>query len=203
MGPFQTVNDEQFAYIAFTLSDARKRPYSSDFLNSFPWTSIQWYTANINSDELKNFYLFWDGTAWGQGPTPPRRLLQGTQDFMKMAGDFSKPNFEHFIDILKWRDRYRCGYNDERPFLILVSSGVDGPFMILDGNHRAVAGVWWAIESQQWQHMPQLIYVGISGAMTSYPFYNRVKNGVDQGNEEITTWLFKMLRWAFVRLRSH
>ncbi|HEY5869130.1 MAG TPA: hypothetical protein VI542_26790 [Candidatus Tectomicrobia bacterium] len=160
--------------IIFTLSDARKRLHSDNFLNEtcpgkgdgFPWSKIKWYKANTNHQDLENLYLFWNGVAWGEGDTPPRRLKQGTKEFMDMNGNIYKPNFEHISDILNKRDSYRAGHQDQdskggkRRFLILVARNFnDSPFMILDGNHRAVAGLWWHYEEKEKEikHLPETV----------------------------------------------
>jgi hypothetical protein len=146
--------------IIFILSDARKRLHSDNFLSEtcpnkgdgFPWKKVQWYKADINYHDLENLYLFWDGIAWGEGRTPPRRLSQGTKEFMGMEGNIYKPNFEHISDILNKRDSYRAEHLDLDPkrkgemrrYLILVAQNFTSPFMILDGNHRAIAGLWWS-----------------------------------------------------------
>jgi len=46
--------------------------------------------------------------------------------------------------------------------------------MILDGNHRAVAGLWWYYESKERKHLPETAWVGISDSMKDYSYYKRV-----------------------------
>ena len=136
---------------------------------------IQWYRIEkLTTYDLENVYLFWDGTAWGEGSTLPRRLKQGTETFRAMVGNIYQPNFEHMTDILKARDRYRAGYEEQETFLILIAQNFNGPFLILDGNHRAVAGLWWHYESGKTTHLPKTAWIGISDWMKDYRYYNFV-----------------------------
>ena len=170
-----TDNDEVGAVI-YILCEARKRPHSGDFLKRFPWTSIKWYMVELEDSDLENLFLFWDGTAWGEsGQIPPRTLHYGVEDFRRIASDTLKPNHDHFVDILRCRDRYRAGESQtEEPFLILA--GVDDryPLLIIDGNHRAVAALWWARESGNRDQLPRTAWLALSPHMVEYPFYSRL-----------------------------
>ena len=72
--------------------------------------------------EFENLYLFWDGVAWGHKEELPRRLKEGTKDFMDMVADnIGMPHFGHMWYILEQRDVYRAGPTDDKPFLIVVA----------------------------------------------------------------------------------
>ena len=40
--------------IIFTLADARKRPYSDNFLDGFPWKRVRWYKEDLEGHDLEN-----------------------------------------------------------------------------------------------------------------------------------------------------
>ena len=58
--------------------------------------------------------------------------------------------------------------------MIVVARDPQGPLMILDGNHRAVAAQWWATESGGQEHIPQHAWMGLSPDMGDYAYYQRV-----------------------------
>jgi hypothetical protein len=162
--------------ILFTLADARKRLQRDDFLEGFPWLSMTWYKVEkLAVAELEALYLCWDGVAWGSKEELPRQLKQGTKDFMDLVADhIGRPHFGHMQAILEQRDVYRAGQTDDKPFLIVVARDTEGPWMILHGNHRAVAAQWWAIESGRQEHLPRHAWMGVSPDMGAYPSYQRV-----------------------------
>lgn len=171
-------NDEEFFGIIKTLCAATERPHSESFLARFPWTSTTWRLAEFENDDLENLFLFWDGSAWGEDPKkPPRRLKQGVKDFMAFAGDITKPNYQHYVEILKLRDDFRTGYKLTRhPELIVIGDnhGPNSSFMILDGNHRAVAALWWAYEKESREHLPHQLWLGLSPQMSHYDGFKRI-----------------------------
>ena len=82
------VTNKDVGHLIFTLAEARKRPQSENFLEGFPWLSVIWYKVeDLAVLEFENLYLFWDGVAWGNKEELPRRLKQGTKDFMDMVAD--------------------------------------------------------------------------------------------------------------------
>ncbi len=170
------VTNRDVGRILFTLADARKGPQRDDFLEGFPWLSMTWYKVEkLAVSEFEDLYLCWDGVAWGNKEELPRRLKQGTKDFMDLvADDIGRPHFGHMQAILEQRDVYRAGHTDDKPFLIVVARDTEGPWMILDGNHRAVAAQWWAIESGRQEHLPRHAWMGVSPDMGAYPSYQRV-----------------------------
>jgi hypothetical protein len=170
------VTNKDVGHLIFTLAEARKRPQSENFLEGFPWLSVIWYKVEeLAVPEFENLYLFWDGVAWGNKEELPRRLKQGTKDFMDMVADnIGRPHFGHMQAILEQRDVYRAGPTDDKPFLIVVARDTQGPFMILDGNHRAVAAQWCATESGGQEHIPQYAWMGLSPDMGDYAYYQRV-----------------------------
>ena len=162
--------------ILFTLADARKRPQDADFLEGFPWLSVTWYKVEqLEVAEFEHLYLVWDGVAWGKPGELPRRLKAGTKEFMDLvAENIGRPHFGHMTAILEQRDVYRAGQTDAKPFLIVVARDVQGPFMILEGNHRAVAAQWCATESGKQGSVPHHAWMGLSPHMGDYRYYQHV-----------------------------
>jgi hypothetical protein len=176
------VTNRDMGRILFTLAEARKRPQSADFLEGFPWLSVTWYKVEqLDVAEFEHLYLCWDGVAWGKPGELPRRLKDGTQEFMDLvAENIGKPHFGHMRDILEQRDVYRAGHADEKPFLIIVARDVQGPFMILDGNHRAVAAQWCAAESGTQDSVPHHAWMGLSPSMGDYRDYQHVLDAAEE-----------------------
>ena len=171
------VTNRDMGRILFTLADARKRPQRADFLEGFPWLSVTWYKVEmLEVAEFEHLYLCWDGVAWGKPGELPRRLKDGTQEFMDMGAEhIARPHFGYLQDILEQRDLYRAGHADEKkPFLIVVARDVQGPFMILEGNHRAVAAQWCATESGKQDSIPRHAWMGLSPRMGDYRDYQHV-----------------------------
>lgn len=175
----RSAQDGEVWQIIRTLYDATQRRNSENFLNGFPWATVFWHLATFEKEDFEELFLFWDGSAWGESSNiPPRRLKEGTRRFMSFVGDISKPNFEHFVDILRWRDHFRSGR--EMPGkLIIVGEGerLKGRFMILDGNHRAVAALWWVYEANRRNHLPMDAWLGLSPQMSCYPPFSLILRG--------------------------
>jgi hypothetical protein len=95
------VTNKDVGHLIFTLADARKRPQSENFLEGFPWLTVIWYKVEeLAVPEFENLYLFWDGMAWGHKEELPRRLKEGTKDFMDMVADnIGRPHFGHMQAI--------------------------------------------------------------------------------------------------------
>lgn len=170
------VTNRDMGRILFTLAEARQRPQNADFLEGFPWLSVIWHKVEqLDVAEFEHLYLLWDGVAWGKPGELPRRLKEGTQEFMDMvAENIGRPHFGHLRDILEQRDAYRAGQTDAKPFLIVVARDVQGPFLLLDGNHRAVAAQWCATESGKQDAVPHHAWMGLSPRMGDYRYYQRV-----------------------------
>jgi hypothetical protein len=64
--------------------------------------------------------------------------------------------------------------------LIVVARDVQGPFMILDGNHRAVAAQWYATESGTQDALPRHAWMGLSPSMGDYRDYQHVLDAAEQ-----------------------
>jgi hypothetical protein len=170
------VTNRDMGRILLTLAEARQRPQHGAFLEGFPWLSVTWYKVEqLDVTEFAHLYLCWDGMAWGQPGALPRRLKDGTQAFMDLvAENISTPHFGHLRDVLEQRDLYRAGQTDAKPFLIIVARDGQGPFMLLEGNHRAVAAQWCATESGTPDAVPRHAWMGLSPHMGDYRDYQRV-----------------------------
>jgi hypothetical protein len=169
--------------ILFTLAEARKPPQSADFLEGFPWLSVTWYKVEqLDVAEFEHLYLSWEGGGvWGTPGALPRQLKAGAQELMEMVTEnIGRPHFGHLRDILGQRDVYRAGHADAKPFLIVVARDVQGPFMILDGNHRAVAAQWYATESGTQDALPRHAWMGLSPSMGDYRDYQHVLDAAEQ-----------------------
>ena len=176
------VTNRDMGRILFTLAEARKPPQSADFLEGFPWLSVTWYKVEkLDVAEFAHLYLCWDGVVWGKPGALPRQLKEGTQEFMDMvAENIGRPHFGHLRAILDHHDSYRTGQIDDKPFLIVVARDVQGPFMILDGNHRAVAAQWCATESGKQDAVPRHAWMGLSPSMCDYRDYQHVLEAAEQ-----------------------
>jgi hypothetical protein len=176
------VTNKDMGRILLTLAEARKRTQHGEFFEGFPWLSVTWYKVEtLEVAEFEHLYLCWDGMVWGTPGALPRQLKDGTQAFMDLvAENIGRPHFGHLRDILEQRDVYRAGQTDEKPFLIIVARDVQGPFMILEGNHRAVAAQWCATESGMQDAVPRHAWMGLSPHMGDYRDYQHVLEAAEK-----------------------
>lgn len=173
---FESVTDTELKYIVTELENAKLRPRSGDFLDGFPWGSANWYRVGLEPPELENVYLFWNGIAWGRsGSEPPRTLKDGALAFKQIGNDPAQFNNERLKQVKGWLEKCRSGkFKADQPFLILAGLNHGSPFIILDGNHRAAAVLWWAIESGDQRQLPLSAWVGLSPQMNQYQHYREI-----------------------------
>jgi hypothetical protein len=167
LNDFRPATDDEIGGILKELCQATQRPESSGFLSGFPWTSTEWFQARLEEGDFGDLFLFWYAEAWDEKDIPSCRTLRaGLDSFREMHKKC--PNYwtDHLREILKKRTCHNR--EPEEPFLILVASNKRGPFMILDGNHRAVAILWNATESSSNTSIPSQVWVGLSPDMSQY-----------------------------------
>ncbi len=162
-------------WITNKLEKGKERPKSGDFLDGFPWKSVNWYKASLEYNEFEDLFLFWNGLAWGESSHQSRRLKDGARDFIRIANDPHYVDNVHLNEITNLSRKFRDGsfHNTER-FLILGGLSQSSRLIILDGNHRAAASLWWAIESGDHSRVPLSAWVGLSSDMILYSHYRRV-----------------------------
>lgn len=171
----------EIRWILIELENAKRRYKSADFLDGFPWESVKWYRADLEYSELENLFLFWDGSAWGESPQKlPRKLKDGVNAFARIESDPRQANKVHLREIKGWLRKYEAGEtrNDE-PFLILGGIDQNRQLIILDGNHRVSAALWWAIRSGDRTRLPLKAWVGLSPDMIKYGQYRRLFRLID------------------------
>ena len=164
MDGFRQVTDDEMGRILKEFCQATQRPMSGNFLDRFPWRSTEWFQARLEEGDFEDLFLYWYGEAWNEPNIRYCRTLHaGVDRFREMQDNHSDYCTDHVRGILKKRDWHA----PEETFLILAASSTKGPFMILDGNHRAVA-LWNAAENSPSASLPSLAWVGISPEMPSY-----------------------------------
>ena len=168
--------DKQIEWIRSKLESAKNRLKSGDFLHGFPWESTIWYGCDLEHSELERLFLFWDGEAWDESPTKlPRRLWEGVSGFMQIESDPKRLNTDHLNEIIVWLKRYeKSEIHDSEPFLILAGIDKNNPLLILDGNHRVSAALWWADKNKDRSKIPQKAWIGLSPDMVRYWYYYRI-----------------------------
>ncbi len=174
MNVLQAARHHEVQWIIRTLYRAMERLNSGDFLDGFPWTDATWHQVSLERPDFEKLYLFWDGIAWGD-KKGQRTLATGVEDFQRMSSqivDATGLCLTHLLEILGKRDAYRVGTRQSGDSsLILVDQGESTPGMILDGNHRAVASLWWTLESKDECYLPRCAWLGRSLNMGDYRFY--------------------------------
>jgi len=68
--------------------------------------------------------------------------------------------------------KQNIGKYDFKEKLICISSGLDGPFTLIEGNHRAVAFQLKYLETGDKSHLPKEVIAGISPKMKISPWFN-------------------------------
>ena len=166
----------QIKMILHELECAKERTDSSDFLVGFPLENTIWYSCKLEYNELESLFLFWDGNAWGEDVSiPPRRLDEGVLAFMQIANESSQPNNVHLNQIKDWLNKYEeSEIQNTESFLILGGLDEKSPLLILDGNHRASAALWWAIKNGDRSKLPENAWIGLSQKMVCYQYYWRI-----------------------------
>jgi hypothetical protein len=161
-------------WITLELENSKKRPKSGDFLDGFPWKSVTWHKATLEYNEFENLYLFWSGSAW-EKVRPPHKLKDGVMAFIQLDKDESHLANVHLIQIHDWLKRYEAGIvHSNQPFLILAGLHSNSRLIILDGNHRAAAALWWATQSGDSSKIPLSAWLGFSPNMGDYSYYQRI-----------------------------
>lgn len=175
-------SDDDIKGICLTLHDATNRPKSSDFLDGFPCATVNWYRGSIDEHFLlkRNIYLFWDRMAWDDDYPLVRSLQKGAEDFMML--DENRDNrglnqcvIEHINGIKTFVEDFKTtGINlNQTDFLILVANNDSGPFLIVDGNHRAAA-MLWCLHNSVKLDLPKNVWLGTCDDMVDYPRYQLV-----------------------------
>ena len=68
--------------------------------------------------------------------------------------------------------KQNIGKHDFEEKIICISSGLDGPFTLIEGNHRAVAFQLKCLETGDKSHLPEEVIAGISPNMKLSPWFN-------------------------------
>jgi len=162
--------------ILIELENAKKRYKSADFLDGFPRESVKWYSTDLECTQLENLFLFWDGSAWGESPHElPRRLKDGVEAFARIENDPGESDNAHLNKVKSLLQKWEAGeIRNDKAFLILGGIDQDARMIILDGNHRVSAALWWAIRSRDRTRLPLRIWLGLSPEMINYGNYRRI-----------------------------
>ena len=166
--------DVEISWIVNELELSKKRPKSGDFLEGFPWESIRWWKATLEDEEFENLFFFWDGIAWGKSSHLSYTLKDGVLVFSQISNTPAGLRNVHLDQINGWLEKYRNKtFQNNDTFLILGGLDQNSSLMILDGNHRAAAALWWAMECDDRNHIPSNAWVGLSPEMINYFAYRR------------------------------
>ena len=172
MHDFRPVSPDEANGIRKILQQATRRERSQDFLDGFPWESTCWFQASLGEGEVESLYLFWDGMAWNEPNTPSLRTVRaGLDGFRRMYRERPEHWTCHLNEI---RDKLgkHAWTSLEEPFPILIATSTRGPFIILDGNHRAVAALWDVLEISSYTGLPSRVWVGLSPDMSRFRSIN-------------------------------
>lgn len=106
----------------------RERP-NSDVWGKLP-EGVAWYRATIGRHDIQNLYVIGSGD-W--------KAVYDSYKLTDIAADTSSEadKYNHRKKIHALQERLSAG--EEFEPAILVSDSKQGPFVIIDGNHRAVA----------------------------------------------------------------
>ena len=165
MRNFRSATITEINEIHATLHRATERPNSRNFLEGFPWTSTEWFLAELEKGDFESFLLFWDNSAWKQSSSDRyRRLDTGLKDFIKDKEQDPNQWNGHLREILDKRTWPASGHI----YLVLIGANTIGPFMIIDGNHRAVATLWNIWELGSHNSLPTHAWLGVSPEVSNY-----------------------------------
>lgn len=167
----EPATNNEIRRITKELEFGKSRPKSSDFLEGFPWGSVAWHKVILELAEFENLFLFWTGSAWGETThMPPRRLKDGVRAFRHI--DSQKSSNLHLEEVKRWVTKCQTGtFRFGEPFLILGGQDQHSRLLILDGNHRAAAVLWWTIQSAGRGMTPTKGWLGLSPDMKMYRYY--------------------------------
>jgi hypothetical protein len=102
---------------------------NSDVWGKLP-EGVSWFCGNIENSDIQNLYVI-GSDDW--------KKVFGSFSLVEIAADTSPEDdkYKHRQKLRKLRDKISKGEQFEP--MIGVSSSENGPFVIIDGNHRAVA----------------------------------------------------------------
>ncbi|MBF0439480.1 MAG: polysaccharide deacetylase family protein [Magnetococcales bacterium] len=121
-------------------------------------TGVNWFICRIDAQDIDRMYLF--GTYdWEQA------FASGSYHLSTIAADpcqenaEEQNNFRHKFRINEIRKMYASGLRFEP--IILTACSMEGPFVIIDGNHRAIA------MQQLGMLVGQTVFIGLHDKMES------------------------------------
>lgn len=134
-------------------------------LEKLPFPDIHWYIASVDKDDFGEFLIIRE-TGWEKTFGPSKKL----KDVASAIKNGIKDQGVGFDLIEKIKGN--IGNHPFRERLILIASSENGPFTLVEGNHRGVAFQTKVHENGNSSHLPTEVIIGISPNMNISPWLN-------------------------------
>lgn len=134
-------------------------------LQRLPFQDIHWYLACPEPNEFDNFLIIKE-IGWVTTFGTTKRL----EDVAKAIRNGLRDQGVGFdiIDSIK----KNIGSHPFEEKLILISTTINGPYTVIEGNHRAVAFQIKLQEDNNDSHLPKEVILGIAPNMNQSPWLN-------------------------------
>ncbi|MEK7107063.1 MAG: hypothetical protein AAB899_02650 [Patescibacteria group bacterium] len=128
--------------------------------------NIQWHVIGLDAGEFEHIRVIREH-GWNRTFGERKNLMEVAEAVQKNLPDEWGVNFPQILDM-----KNNVGRTEFKERIILISSGLTGPYTVLEGNHRAVAFALKKLESEQINHVPKQYILGISPTMSSAYWLN-------------------------------
>lgn len=139
--------------------------YRSPLLNQLP-RNIEWHIVEIDVSEFSRLLVIREN-GWEKTFGNKKTLIDAARSMV------SRQALDHGVDFEKVQNiKQSIGDHDFSEKLICISTDMNEPFTIIEGNHRALAFQLKKEETQEKQHIPKQIILGTSVNMTQAYWLN-------------------------------
>lgn len=127
---------------------------------------IDWYSIELELEEFENLLVIKED-GWNKTFGLGKNLKDAAIGVKNNIEDKWGVNFSQIKEI-----KNNIGKYVFKEKIILISEGLDFPYTVVEGNHRAVAFELKKIESEESAHIPKQFLLGVSPNMSAAYWLN-------------------------------
>jgi len=127
-------------------------------LGQFP-KQVEWYLIELDLKEFEKLLVIRE-KGWNQTFGLGKNLVEVALAVQNNVEDSWGVNFKQIKDI-----KNNIGKHVFKEKIILISSKIEPPYTVVEGNHRAVAFEMKRIETGETDHIPKQFILGVSPDM--------------------------------------
>lgn len=153
-------NDEKNNSIRHKLLWDTRQP----LLEKLP-VDVRWYELSLTPQDFSELLII-KGRGWGNTFAKTKKIKE-VAELMQSGIPDRGINFSLIYDIKK-----QIGTYNFKERFILIALDINGPYTILEGNHRTVAFQLYAMENHNLSYLPKTVILGTSPSMSQTPWLN-------------------------------